>query len=78
MAAALNNVIEMRSDAQKMLVLRRNFAQHINGFGIWLQLLKLISLMAVFTNFMLIYISTQDADGSSRLVAALAGDDTVG
>ena len=77
-ASLLNNFIEIRSDAQKMLVLRRSFARDTSGIGIWLQLMKLISLVSVFTNIMLIYISTSDSEGSSRLVAAVAGYDAVG
>lgn len=49
--ALLNNLIEVRFDAHKFLVnFRRPVALSSKGIGIWLQILDLLSTIAVFCN----------------------------
>ena len=72
-ASLLNNLVELRLDAQKALIMRRAFARDSRGIGVWMILLQVISVVSVFTNIMTIFISTRSADGKSRLESAAPG-----
>lgn len=49
--ALLNNILEMRLDANKMLTFyRRPVSQRVKSIGIWYRILDSISKLAVFTN----------------------------
>lgn len=49
--ALLNNVLEMRLDAKKLLTFyRRPVTQRVNGIGVWYRILDSIGKLSVVTN----------------------------
>ncbi|VDO12932.1 unnamed protein product [Rodentolepis nana] len=56
--AFLNNILEIRSDAYKLLTsFRRPFAETANGIGVWEQAFEIVSYVAIAVNVGLIGVS---------------------
>lgn len=52
--ALLNNVLEMRLDARKILTLhRRPVAQRVKDIGVWLNIMESLGKLSVITNVIL-------------------------
>jgi hypothetical protein len=59
---SVNNIIEIRGDAFRLLEAQRPNVRRASGIGIWLQVLQLMSIAAVLTNCALIAFSSQQLD----------------
>lgn len=80
LTAFVNNVLEIRLDARKFVVVRRFFAQQASGIGVWFSILQFLSVVAVVTNTLIIVAVMRDqaAENRSKLVSAFPGLTDVG
>lgn len=54
--ALLNNVLEMRLDAKKLLTFyRRPVTQRVNGIGVWYRILDSVGKLSVVTNVRFVF-----------------------
>ena len=61
--SVINNIIELRSDAFKLIFTqRRSNSKKIDGIGIWQPILEFISVVAVVTNCCLLLFTTNQLD----------------
>ena len=71
--ALINNVVEIRTDAYKLLVNTTRVPYKCsNGIGIWYQLMEVLGIVGVLTNCMLIVFSQRtlfDLSGQNMLLA---------
>lgn len=59
--ALLNNVLEMRLDAKKLLTMyRRPVSQRVRDIGVWYKILDSVSKLSVITNVSLFQSATLD------------------
>jgi hypothetical protein len=58
----INNIIEVRIDAYKMLTYRKARCYKDNGIGVWLDMMKLMSIFAVIVNCALLWRFAEDWD----------------
>jgi len=71
----LNNVLERQTDAMKVLLFcRRPRASRANSIGVWAEILQFISILAVFTNCLIMYLSStalRDLGATSFVLLAI-------
>jgi hypothetical protein len=73
----LNNALELRTDAAKILMCRRQVARRAAGIGMWEPLLVAISYASVLTNVSVLFFTSDSLDGffssdASKLWCAIA------